>query len=171
MDEYKQLQEAKKVYKRLLAQMERTAAFSRQKGIEKTFDQAKQFIEAELSLIGSSYEAEQMSQSLKGQRWQLGRRKHRLLTRRERYVALAEPLRKSPTEEGSALSAEDSEALRKIDEDLEKIDHQQMLCDELNKFQRGCGSIDVDSRAESRWKDLLTLSCARVYLKALFEQV
>ncbi|VDL67240.1 unnamed protein product [Nippostrongylus brasiliensis] len=46
------------------------------------------------------------------------------------------------------------EALRKIDEDLEKIENQQMLCsDELNKLQRGCGSIDVDSRTESRWKD------------------
>ncbi|KAK6047691.1 hypothetical protein COOONC_14802 [Cooperia oncophora] len=153
--------------------MERSAAFSREKpGTEKTFDQAKQFIEAELSLIGSSYEAEQMCQSLKDQRRQLGRKKARLLIQRERYVSLEEPLKKRrSTEEGSALSAEDCEALRKIDEDLEKIDHQQMLCsDELNKLQRGCGSIDVDSRAESRWKDLLTLSSARVYLKALFEQ-
>uniref|UniRef100_A0A7I4YE15 Kinesin motor domain-containing protein n=1 Tax=Haemonchus contortus TaxID=6289 RepID=A0A7I4YE15_HAECO len=167
------LEEAKNVNKRLLAQMERSAAFSREKAdSEKTVDQAKRFIEAELSLIGSSYEAEQMCQSLKDQRRQLGRKKARLLLQRELYVSPDEPLKKRrSTEEGYDLSADDKEALMKIEEDLEKIDHQQMLCgDELNKLQRGCGSIDVDSRAESRWKDLSTLTTARAYLKALFDQ-
>nr|CDJ82343.1 Kinesin domain containing protein [Haemonchus contortus] len=167
------LEEAKNVNKRLLAQMERSAAFSREKAdSEKTVDQAKRFIEAELSLIGSSYEAEQMCQSLKDQRRQLGRKKARLLLQRELYVSPDEPLKKRrSTEEGYDLSADDKEALKKIEEDLEKIDHQQMLCgDELNKLQRGCGSIDVDSRAESRWKDLSTLTTARAYLKALFDQ-
>lgn len=167
------LEEAKNINKRLLAQMEKSAAFSREKpNSEKSYDQAKQFIEAELSLIGSSYEAERMCQSLKDQRRRLGRKKAQLQRQRDYYVSSEEPHKKRrSTEEGAALSAEEAEALRKIDEELEKIDNQQMLCtDELNKLQRGCGSIDVDSRAESRWKDIFTLTSARVFLKALFDQ-
>ncbi|KAE9411954.1 hypothetical protein Angca_001558, partial [Angiostrongylus cantonensis] len=131
------------------------------------------FIEEELSLIGSSYEAEQMCQSLKDQRLELGHKKTDLLRRREFYVASSEPFNKRrSTEEGAALSAEDNCQLERINEDLRTIDQQQLLCsDELNKLQRGCGSIDFDSRAESRWKDILTLTSARVLLKTLFEQV
>ncbi|WKX99198.1 hypothetical protein Q1695_014238 [Nippostrongylus brasiliensis] len=166
------LEEARTVNKRLQAQVERSAVWSRGKqDNEKSYEQAKQFVEAELALIGSSYEAEQMCQSLKEQRRQLGRKKMNLLRKREFYVSPDEPLKKRrSTEEGPGLSHDDMEALRKIDEDLEKIENQQMLCsDELNKLQRGCGSIDVDSRTESRWKDVFTLAAARLHLKVLFD--
>ncbi|KIH47088.1 hypothetical protein ANCDUO_22854 [Ancylostoma duodenale] len=192
---YKQkLEDASKVNKRLQAQMERAAAFSREKPeSEKSLSHAKQFIEAELALVGSSYEAELMCQSLKDQRRQLGRKKARLQRQRESLQSPDEPLpKRRSTEQGPALSPEDEETLKKIDEELKNIDQQQILwsaplayhidpirlnhvgliysSDELNKLQRGCGSVDVDSRSEVRWKDLYTVAAARVYLKVLFEQ-
>ncbi|KAL6726830.1 hypothetical protein Aduo_008761 [Ancylostoma duodenale] len=171
---YKQkLEDASKVNKRLQAQMERAAAFSQEKPeSEKSLSHAKQFIEAELALVGSSYEAELMCQSLKDQRRQLGRKKARLQRQRESLQSPDEPLpKRRSTEQGPALSPEDEETLKKIDEELKNIDQQQILCsDELNKLQRGCGSVDVDSRSEVRWKDLYTVAAARVYLKVLFEQ-
>ncbi|EPB71391.1 kinesin motor domain protein [Ancylostoma ceylanicum] len=171
---YKQkLEDASKVNKRLQAQMERAAVFSREKPeSEKSLSNAKQFIEAELALVGSSYEAELMCQSLKDQRRQLGRKKARLQRQRESIQSPDEPLpKRRSTEQGPALSPEDEETLNKIDEELKNIDQQQILCsDELNKLQRGCGSIDVDSRSETRWKDLYTVAAARIYLKVLFEQ-
>lgn len=229
---YKQkLEDASKVNKRLQAQMERAAAFSREKPeSEKSLSNAKvglssyndsrwllpfmvffkQFIEAELALVGSSYEAELMCQSLKDQRRQLGRKKARLQRQRESLQSPDEPLpkvailpwmllcrltemffKRRSTEQGAALSPEDEETLNKIDNELKNIDQQQILwlvlkwllgsvrqhgvsiysSDELNKLQRGCGSIDVDSRGETRWKDLYTVAAARIYLKVLFEQV
>uniref|UniRef100_A0A0K0DLM9 Kinesin-like protein n=1 Tax=Angiostrongylus cantonensis TaxID=6313 RepID=A0A0K0DLM9_ANGCA len=80
--------------------------------------------------------------------------------------------------ERSAVVAKEKQ--REISSDQAKVMHRSyciffVLCfsssDELNKLQRGCGSIDFDSRAESRWKDILTLTSARVLLKTLFEQV
>ncbi|KHJ96755.1 kinesin motor domain protein [Oesophagostomum dentatum] len=171
---YKQkLEDASRVNKRLHAQMEKAAAFSREKPeSEKLLSHAKARSLSELSLIGSSYEAELMCQSLKEQRRQLSRKKTRLQRQKEAYVSSEEPpAKRRSTEHGPALSPEDEETLRKIDEELKNIDQQQILCsDELNKLQRGCGSIDVDSRAETRWKDLYTAAAARVYLKVLFEQ-
>ncbi|KJH40208.1 hypothetical protein DICVIV_13851 [Dictyocaulus viviparus] len=166
------LEEAKKVNKRLLSQMEKSAAVARDKQNEKTFEQAKHIIEAELALIGSSYEAEQMCHSLKNQRKQLSRKRSYLLKERDRYVNINEPLSKRrSTEDGARLSIEDDANLQRINEDLERIDQQQVLfSDELNQLQRGCGSIDFDSRAESLCNNVLTVASARVYLKALLEQ-
>ncbi|KAJ1355027.1 hypothetical protein KIN20_012143 [Parelaphostrongylus tenuis] len=148
------------------------AAIAREKQSEKSMDLAKRFIVEELGFVASSYEAEQICQSLKDQRLELGRKKTNLLKRRELFVSFEEPSRKRrSTEDGAALSIEDDGQLARIDEDLRNIDHQQMLCsDELNKLQRECGSIDFDSRAESRWNDIGTIASARVFLKALFEQ-
>ncbi|ETN74365.1 hypothetical protein NECAME_04044 [Necator americanus] len=167
------LEDASKVNKRLIAQMERAAAFSREKPeSEKSLSHAKQFIETELALVGSSYEAELMCQSLKDQRRHLGRKKTSLQRQKERYLCPDEPLSKRrSTEQGPALTTEDEETLNKIDEELNNIEQQQILCsDELNKLQRGCGTIDVDSRSETRWKELYTVAAARIYLKVLFEQ-
>ncbi|CAJ0609451.1 unnamed protein product [Cylicocyclus nassatus] len=169
---YKQkLEDASRVNKRLQAQMEKAAAFSREKPeSEKALKNAKHFIEAELALIGSSYEAELMCQSLKDQRRQLGKKRARLQREKDAYQTEPLPKRRS-TEQGEAYPPEVEEALKKIDEELKNIDQQQLLCShELDKLQHGCTAINIESRGETRWKDLYTVVAARLYLKVLFDQ-